>query len=158
MKGCRRTDATDHARRAGPRLGPWVLALVLAAFARASAAADCLDPLVNPEWACTAELSSGETVDYCVNLKTTSGSGPSRTFDMVTTGPYPRTCTCGARGRVPGARYGEDKTYLCFDATTDTVESGKIAKKKITGETYNVSQNVRGKFKCRVDPACVVPQ
>jgi hypothetical protein len=111
----------------------------------------------NVKWACTAELSSGATVDYCLNLTGGAGAGPTRTFDMVTTGPYPRTCTCGAKGKALHARYGEGASYLCFDALTDTAESGKISKKKITGQTFNVSDNVRSTFTCKADPTCLVP-
>ena len=135
-----------------------VLAFALAAFARESAAGDCLGLLeANGQWACTAELSSGAIVDYCLNLTGSAGAGPARTFDMVTTGPYPRTSTCGARGKAPGAQYGEGASYLCFDALTDTAESGKVSKKKITGQTYNVSDNVRSTFTCKADPSCLVP-
>lgn len=151
---------TDLAPHGGRCRRPWpaVLVLALAALARESAAGDCFGPLeANGKWACTAELSSGTTVDYCLNVTGSAGSGPTRSFDMVTTGPYPRTCSCGAKGKGAGARFGQDASYLCFDALTDTAESGKISKKKITGQTYNVSENLRGKFTCKVDPACLVP-
>jgi hypothetical protein len=138
------------------------LILVCAALALvaqgARAGRDCLAPLeANAGWSCHAELSTGEAVDYCTELTHAFGDDPaSRFFHMNVTGPYPRTCTCGAKGRPPGADFGEDATYLCLDRATDTVETGRISRKKITGQTFNVIANVRSTFTCRVDPACDV--
>ena len=99
-------------------------------------------------------FSTGAMSEYCLQLTNVIGADPaSRFFKTNVTGPYPRTCTCGAKGKAPGARYGENVTYLCLDRATDTVESGKITKKKITGQTFNVSQNVRSKFTCKIDPS-----
>ena len=137
----------------------FALALGLAALAAESGrAADCFAPLAeNDKWACTAELSTGALVPYCLNLTATSGEGAERTFDMVSSGPYPRVCTCGAKGKGAKARYNAANSYLCFDASTDTAESGKITRRKLVGQIYNVSVNVRGTFSCAPDPACVVP-
>jgi hypothetical protein len=136
------------------------LALAFAALAAAPAsAADCFAPLAaNDKWSCTVELSTGALVPYCLNVTSTSGEGAERTFEMVTSGPYPRTCTCGAKGRGKSVRYNTGNSYLCFDESTDTAESGTITKKKLVGQVYNVSVNVRGSFTCQPDPACVVPQ
>jgi hypothetical protein len=136
-----------------------IVALALAGFAaEAGRAADCFAPLAeNDKWACTVELSTGALVPYCLNLTGTSGEGAERTFDMVSSGPYPRVCTCGAKGKGARARYNAANSYLCFDASTDTAESGTITRKKLVGQIYNVSVNVRGTFSCTPDPACVVP-
>jgi hypothetical protein len=135
-----------------------VLALAVSVLVTESAgAADCFAPLAaNDKWACTVELSTGALVPYCLNVTATSGEGPERTFDMVTSGPYPRVCTCGAKGKGARARFNAANTYLCFDASTDTAESGTITKKRLVGQVYNVSVNVRGTFSCAPDPACVV--
>jgi hypothetical protein len=82
--------------------------------------------------------------------------GAARTFDLVATGPYPRTCTCAAKGKGSGARYNASSSYLCFDEGTDTAESGAIGRRKITGQTFNLIANVRSRFTCKVDPSCVV--
>lgn len=151
--------AAGHERRRRARRS--LLGLVLMALAgdRAAAAGDCLGPLGdNLGWSCSAALSSGTTVDYCLQLTNTFGADPAeRFFKLNVTGPFPRTCSCGAKGKAPGARYGEAADYLCLDRATDTVESGKISRKKITGQTFNVSQNLRSKFSCKVDPTCVLP-
>lgn len=146
------------ARRRAARAFLHVLALALAALAaEASRAADCFAPLAeNDKWACTVELSTGAVVPYCLNVTGSSGEGAERTFDMVTSGPYPRVCTCGVKGKGPKARYNAGNSYLCFDASTDTAEDGKITRTKLVGQVYNVSVNVRGTFSCVPDPACVV--
>lgn len=135
-----------------------LLALALAALsAGAARAADCFAPLAtNDKWACTARLSTGESVSYCLNLTSESGSGATRSFGMVTTGPYPRTCTCAARGKAPSPVFNAAASYLCYDETTDTAEIGKISRRKIVGETFNASVNVRTTFTCRVDASCAV--
>jgi hypothetical protein len=136
-----------------------VLALGLAALvAGAVRAADCFAPLAqNDKWACTAKLSTGAFAAFCLNATASSGEGAARTFGMVVSGPFPRTCTCGAKGKGPDARHNAANTYLCFDASTDTAESGTIARKRLVGQLYNVRQNVRSAFTCQPDPACVVP-
>jgi hypothetical protein len=136
-----------------------LLAACLAALAAAPGrAADCYAPLLeNDRWSCTVELSTGGEAAYCLNVTGTAGEGAARTFDMVTTGPYPRTCTCGAKGKGPRARFNTASSYLCLDAGTDTAEIGTITRKKLAGQIYNVSADVRGTFSCVPDPACVVP-
>ena len=136
------------------------LTFALAALAAERArGADCFAPLAaNDKWACTVELSTGALVPYCLNVTSSSGEGADRSFEMVTSGPYPRTCTCGAKGKGPNARYNAGSSYLCLDESTDTAESGTITKKRIVGQIYNVSVNVRGTFTCEADAACVVAQ
>lgn len=126
--------------------------------AQAGRAADCFEPLAeHDKWACTVELSTGALIPYCLNVTGTSGEGAERTFDMVSSGPYPRVCTCGAKGKGAKARFNTANSYLCFDESTDTAESGKITAEKLVGQIYNVSVDVRGTFSCVPDPACVVP-
>jgi hypothetical protein len=141
-------------RLAAAALGAFVLAAFAAGGARA---ADCFAPLaVNPRWSCTARLPNGDTIDYCLNLTGSAGSGASRRFDMVTTGPFPRSCSCTAKGKGSKLRFNAAPGYLCYDDLTETAETGAITKKKISGETYNLSAEVRTTFECRVDAACVV--
>ena len=126
--------------------------------ARSAAAADCLSPLdASAGWACHAELSNGAAVDYCLEHTHTFGDDPaSRFFMLVSTGPYASVCTCESKGASPGAAFGEDKGFLCLDRETDTVTSGKIAARKIAGQTFNGTAAVRGTFTCRPDPVCQV--
>ncbi len=134
-----------------------VLAVFAVLAAPGASAADCYAPLAAEErWACSVELSTGQVIDYCLEATGETGSGVGRTFGMVTTGPYPRVCTCGAQGKGESARYNAASTYLCFDESTDTAEAGKITGRKLTGQIYNVSINIRGRFSCRPDPACAV--
>ncbi len=137
----------------------YVLASALALLAAGPGrAADCFAPLAeHDKWKCTVELSTGALVPYCLNLTGTSGEGAQRTFDMVSSGPYPRVCSCGAKGKGAKARFNAASSYLCFDESTDTAESGKIVGEKLVGQIYNVSVDVRGTFSCVPDPACVVP-
>jgi len=146
-------------RRGAGRASLFVLTLVLTAFAADEArSADCFAPLAeNDKWSCTVELSTGALVPYCLNVTGSTGEGPQRTFEMVTSGPYPRTCTCGVKGKGAKALYNAGSSYLCFDESTDTAESGTITSKRFVGQIYNVSVNVRGTFSCTPDPACVVP-
>ena len=124
----------------------------------ATRAADCFAQLTaNPRWSCSAELSSGTSVTYCLNLAQASGSGAFRSFDMVTTGPFPRTCTCGAKGKGVNAAYNTASTYQCFDEGSSTAEFGRVTAKRIVGQTLNVSADVRTTFVCQPDPSCVVP-
>lgn len=135
------------------------LALALVALgAQGARSADCFAPLAtHDKWACTAEFSTGGLVPYCLNVTSTSGEGASRIFEMVTSGPYPRTCSCGAKGAGRNVAFNAASSYLCFDASTDTAEAGTITKARLVGQVYNVSQDVRGTFSCKPDPACVVP-
>jgi hypothetical protein len=139
-------------------LGMVLVVTLLAVIAAGNArAADCYAPLAAEDrWACSVELSTGQVIDYCLEATGETGSGAERTFGMVTTGPYPRVCTCGAQGEGAKARYNAASSYLCFDESTDTAEFGKIAGRKLTGQIYNVSINVRGRFSCKPDPACAV--
>ncbi len=139
-------------------LGLVLVVTVLAVLAAGNArAADCYAPLAaEDKWACSVELSTGQVIDYCLEATGETGSGAERTFGMVTTGPYPRVCTCGVQGKGESARYNAAPTYLCFDESTDTAEAGKITGRKLTGQIYNVSINIRGRFSCKPDPACAV--
>jgi hypothetical protein len=146
-------------RHGAGRAAFWLLGAMLAALCAGEArAADCFSSLAaNAKWSCTAQLSTGEPVTYCLNLLVGKGSGPSASrFDMVASGPYPRTCSCGAKGKLPSPLFDVGSSYLCVDEGTGTAEIGKIARRKIVGETYNASVNVRSTFKCKVDDACVV--
>ena len=135
-----------------------VLASVLLLTARPAAAADCLEPLdVNAGWSCHADLSNGQAVDYCLQHTHTLGDDPAeRFFKVKSTGPYAASCTCGAKGKAPGAVFGENKSFLCLDRATDTVISGKISSRKMAGQTFNVSAAVRTTFVCEPDPVCAV--
>lgn len=137
------------------RFGILVLALAALGAARAGAA-DCFAPLEeNLRWSCSAELSTGATVSYCLNRVLGKGSGGDASrFEMVATGPYPRTCSCAPKGKEAG--FHASSSYLCYDAGTATAEIGKVSKKKIVGETYNATVNVRSTFRCKVDPTCEV--
>lgn len=147
-----------NSRAGAARAFPYLVSLLLTALTAPRAnAADCFAPLAaEPRWACSVELSTGQVIDYCLEATGETGSGVERTFGMVTTGPYPRVCTCGAQGKSGSARYNEAPTYLCFDESTDTAEAGKISGRKLTGQIYNVSINIRGRFSCKPDPACAV--
>lgn len=146
-----------HGTRTGFAILLLTFALAAIGAARAGAA-DCFAPLQeNLRWSCSAQLSTGETVSYCLNRVLGKGSGgDAERFEMVTTGPYLRTCSCAPKGKEPS--FHASASYLCYDASTATSEIGKISKQKIVGETYNVTVNVRSTFKCKVDPACEVPQ
>jgi hypothetical protein len=145
-------------QRGARALRTFLAACVAALAAEPVRAADCFAPLVeNDKWACTAELSTGAQVPYCLNVTGSSGEGAGRTIDLVTTGPYPRVCSCGAKGKGPRARFNTAASYLCFDAGTDTAEVGTITRKKLSGQLYNVGADFRATFSCVPDPACVVP-
>ncbi len=121
-------------------------------------ASDCLEPVrQQPKWACRAELSNGQSVEYCLEHTHVIGAEPaSRFFRTTSTGLYRSSCTCQAAGSRAG-RFGEDAAYLCLDRGTDTVIRGKASKAKLSGETFNVSANVRSTFVCEPDPGCDVP-
>jgi hypothetical protein len=138
------------------------LALAVAALAAAGAhaASDCFAPLrANAGWRCHAEVEDGQGVDYCLERTNAFGVDPaSRFFKMIATGPYPSSCSCGAKGQLPGAAFGEDKTYLCLYRDTDAVVSGKITKQRIAGQTFSAAYNLRTTFSCEPDPACALPR
>ena len=115
-----------------PRRPVWfrfVLALALGALAASSAhaAGDCLDPLrENAGWRCHADVPGGQAVDYCLEHTNAFGADPaSRFFKLIATGPYPGSCSCRAKGKLPGAAFGEDSSFLCLHRDTDAVVSGK---------------------------------
>jgi hypothetical protein len=141
----------------------FLLALTIAvaglAVAGAHAADDCLEPLrANAGWSCHAEASNGQAVDYCLERTNTFGADPaSRFFKLIATGPYSSYCSCGAKGKLPGAAFGEDKSYLCLYPDTDSVVSGKITSRRIAGQTFSAAYDLRTVFSCEPDPACDVP-
>jgi hypothetical protein len=134
-------------------------AALAVATVRAAAAADCLAPLhAEAGWACHADLSNGESADFCLEHTHTFGNHPAtRFFKLNSTGLHVSTCTCGAKGKAPGADFGADKSMLCFDAKSDTLTSAKVSRRKITGQTFFGTSDVRSAFSCRPDPTCDVP-
>jgi hypothetical protein len=125
---------------------------------RPAAAVDCLAPLQATGWACHADLSTGETADFCLEHTNTFGADPAeRTFKINSTGLHLSSCICGAKGKSPGVLFGADKSILCFDPQSDTVTTGRVSGKKIAGQTFVGSADVRSLFSCRPDPSCDVP-
>lgn len=135
-----------------------VLALASLGAGAAQAASDCFEPLrANAGWSCRGELEDGQVVDYCLERTSLFGVEPGdRSFTTVSTGPYSARCSCQAKGASPGAAFGADKSYLCLDRATDTVIRGKVSKRRMAGETFNVSANLRTTFRCEPNPACDV--
>ena len=125
----------------------------------AHAASDCFEPLrENVGWRCHADVAGGPPVDYCLERTNVFGADPAeRTFKMVSSGPYPSSCSCNAKGKSPGAAFGEDNGFLCLYRDTDGVMSGKITKRRISGQTFTPSYGIRSVFSCVPDPACDVP-
>jgi hypothetical protein len=142
----------------GARLA--LLAAGLAALVPGAArAADCLAPVAeNDNWTCTEQLPDGETASYCLAVTGISGSGANRSFRIQVPFNAPRFCTCGARGTGTGARFNAASAYFCLDASRDLVESGTIARRKITSQLFLASENSRRAVTCKPDPSCVVPQ
>lgn len=151
-----------YVRNAVRRASLHALALAVAALgaAGAQAASDCFEPLrANAGWRCHAEVEDGQAVDYCLERTNAFGVDPaSRFFKMIASGPYPSSCSCGAKGKVPGSAFGEDRNYLCLYRDTDAVVSGKITKQRIAGQTFSAAYNLRTTFSCEPDPACDVPR
>src|SRR5512134_2698649 len=145
---------------ASRRLSLHALALAVAAFVAAAshAASDCFEPLrSNAGWRCHADVPGGPAVDYCLDRTNAFGDDPaSRFFKLIATGPYPSSCSCRAKGTLPGAAFGEDRSYLCLYRDTDAVVSGKITKRRMTGQTFSAAYNLRTVFSCEPDPACDV--
>jgi hypothetical protein len=135
-----------------------ILAVVALAGAAGHAASDCFEPLrANAGWRCRADVPGSQAVDYCLDRTNAFGVDPaSRFFKLIATGPYPSSCSCRAKGRLPGAAFGEDKTYLCLYRDTDAVVSGKITKSRMSGQTFSAAYNLRTVFSCEPDPACDV--
>jgi hypothetical protein len=136
------------------------LAAAIVLFARAARAADgdCLEVLeARSHWSCHAQLSNGQGADYCLAFTHAFGNDAgSRIFRMATTGPFPRTCTCRAKSGARALAFGADSDYLCLDRATGTVETGRVSKRRIAGETFNASAGVRSTFGCVPDPPCPV--
>jgi hypothetical protein len=143
------------------RLSLHALALALAALAAAAghAASDCFEPLrANAGWRCHADVPGGQAVDYCLQHTNAFGVDPASSFfKLIATGPYPASCSCRAKGKLPGAAFGEDSSFLCLYRDTDAVVSGKITKRRMTGQTFSALYNLRTSFRCEPDPACDVP-
>lgn len=130
-------------------------ALLALAASGARAGGDCLARMGETEnWSCHAELSNGGSVDYCGELTHVFGVGVgSRYFKTTSTGPYLATCACQAKGK---RGFGRDVSYLCADRDTETVISAKVAKKKVSGQTFNASADVESRFVCVPTPSCDV--
>jgi hypothetical protein len=93
-------------------------------------------------------------VDYCGELTHVFGAGvASRYFKTTSTGPYLATCTCQAKGK---RGFGRDVSYLCTDRDTGTVIAAKVARKEVSGQTFNVSADVQSSFVCVPTPSCDV--
>lgn len=153
VTGIQRTRTPKLVTRLGALIG------ILLISAGAGAASDCLDPLrANARWRCHAELSNGESVDYCLQHTNRFGvDAASRSFKTVSSGAYTASCTCEAKGSLPGAAFGTHKSFLCLDRATDTVIRGKASKRRMSGETFSVIADVRSTYSCEPDPACDVP-
>jgi hypothetical protein len=125
----------------------------------AHAAGDCFEPVrANRGWRCHADVAGGQVVDYCLEHTNAFGADPaSRFFKLIATGPYPSFCSCRAKGKLPGAAFGEDSSYLCLYPDTDAVVSGKITKRRMAGQTFSAAYATRTVFSCEPDPACDVP-
>jgi hypothetical protein len=125
---------------------------------RAAAAADCLAPLhTTGGWACHADLSNGESADFCLAHTNTFGDDPAaRFFKINSTGRHVSTCSCGTKGKSPGAEFRAGKSLLCFDEASGTVTSGRVSSRKIAGQTFDGSADLRSAFSCRPDPTCTV--
>ena len=136
-----------------------LLALATLTATAGYAASDCFEPLrASAGWRCRADVPGGQMVDYCLEHTNAFGADPaSRFFKLIATGPYPSSCSCSAKGKPPGAGFGEDKNYLCLYRDTDAVVSGKITKRRMTGQTFSAAYNLRTVFSCQPDPACDVP-
>jgi hypothetical protein len=141
-------------------LSRFVLALALGVLAACPAHADgdCLEPLrENAGWRCRADVPGGPPVDYCLEHTNAFGTDAAdRTFKLIASGPYPSICSCNAKGKQPGAAFGEDKGFLCLYRDTDGVMSGKITKRRIAGQTFTPLYGIRSVFSCEPDPACDV--
>jgi hypothetical protein len=137
-----------------------LMLLAMATFLAASAhaASDCFEPLrANAGWRCHADVPGGQAVDYCLEHTNAFGADPaSRFFKLIATGPYPGSCSCRAKGKLPGAAFGEDSSFLCLHRDTDAVVSGRITKRRMTGQTFSAAYNLRTVFRCEPDPACDV--
>jgi len=146
-------------RGAAPVKALALLVMAIVVSTAAHAASDCFEPLrANAGWRCHADLPGGQVVDYCLERTNAFGTDPaSRFFKLIATGPYPSSCSCSAKGKPPGAAFGEDKSFLCLYPDTDAVVSGKIAKRRMTGQTFSAAYNLRTVFGCQPDPACDVP-
>ena len=140
-------------------LQAFAIALAALAAAAGHAASDCFEPLrANTGWRCRADVPGAQPVDYCLEHTNAFGADPaSRFFKLIATGPYPSHCSCSAKGKPPGAAFGEDRSYLCLYRDTDAVVSGKITKRRMTGQTFSAAYNLRTVFSCQPDPACDVP-
>jgi hypothetical protein len=138
---------------------PGLLVVVTLLGTAAHGASDCFEPLrANAGWRCRADVAGGQAVDYCLERTNAFGSDPaSRFFKLIATGPYPSFCSCRAKGKLPGAAFGEDSSYLCLHPDTDAVVSGKITKRKMAGQTFSAAYETRTVFSCEPDPACDVP-
>jgi hypothetical protein len=138
---------------------PLAIAVLLLAASAAPAADDCFEPLrENVGWRCHADVAEGPPVDYCLERTSVFGADSAeRTFKMIATGPYPSSCSCNAKGKAPGAAFGEDKGFLCLYRDTGGVMSGKITKRRIAGQTFTPAYGIRSVFQCEPDPACDVP-
>jgi hypothetical protein len=136
----------------------FVAASVALLAVRATAAADCLAPLhTTGGWACHADLSNGESADFCVSHANTFGDDPAaRFFKLNSTGLHVSTCSCGTTGKSPGATFRTDKALLCYDPASDTVTSGRVSSRKIAGQTFVGSADLRSTFSCHPDPTCTV--
>lgn len=136
-----------------------VAAAVALAAVRGAAAADCLTPLhSHGGWRCRAHLSNGQKADFCLEHTNTFGEDPAtRSFKLHSTGLHLSTCTCGPKGRSPGVDFGAAKSLLCYDPESDTLTSGTVSRRKIAGQTFAGSDDVRSTFSCRPDPTCDVP-
>ena len=136
---------------------PLLAATAIALLAlRAASAADCLAPLHETAgWACHADLSNGESADFCLEHTHTLGADPAtRFFKLISTGLYVSTCTCGAKIRSPGVVFGADKSMLCMDPKSDTLTSAKVSRRKIAGQTFYGTSDVRSTFTCAPDSVC----
>jgi hypothetical protein len=127
-------------------------ALLVGAVPSASFAASC-ETALKPYYSCTATFDSGDTATYCLTGYTDlPGDGQ---FALYEGGGSSFYCTCEAKGKAPGVRFGtSSRDFFC--ASDSIAVAGKMSPTRITAQGYSVDlyPGLRSSFTCQAVAAC----
>jgi len=129
------------------------LAVLLVTGNLSTAYAASCEAALKPHYKCTATFDTGDTADYCLSGYTDApGDGKFALYEFGGSSFY---CTCEAKGKAPGVRFGtSSRDFFC--ASGAIALAGKVSTTRLTGQGYSVGlyPGLRSSFTCQAVASC----